>query len=203
MQVLLTLPVRMLVIALVAWAAWVVIRPTTSKVEQALVNVNPTQASQAPSRNVSSISAANAPTDWTGKRLLALLSCIGAPLSVYVALEAIRFQRFCKSYEAIKSLGGRIVTSPECENQFLAYVFATSIVDLSETNVSDENCPSFRDIPFLTKVRLCDTQVSIKTIEELSWCPNLVAIDLSGTAVEREQIEPLVKLKNLENLLID
>jgi len=131
------------------------------------------------------------------------LIAVATAVTFYVAFEVIRFQRFCKSCDAIRRLGGRVTASPACDNSFLGFVFSTFVVDLSGTNVSDSNCPSFRAIPFLKKVRLGDTAVGRKTIEELSWCQHLVALDLSGTPLERRQIGPLTKLKKLENLLID
>ena len=196
------LPVRMLVIAFVAWAAWSMVCPVSSKVELALANVSTTEANQS-SGTTSAKAVADVPVDWTGKPLLALLFVLGMPLTFYIAFEVIRFQRFCKSCDAIKRLGGRVMASPDCDNPLLGFVFSSFVVDLSGTNVSDSNCPLFRAIPFLTKVRLGDTEVGRRTVEELSWCPHLVALDLSGTPLERRQIGPLAKLKKLENLIID
>ena len=202
MQILLMLPVRILLVALVAWAAWSMVCPVSSKVELALANGISIEASQSPVPT-SSKAVADVPIDWTRKPLLALLFVLGTGLTFYVAFEVIRFQRFCKSCDAIKRLGGRVLASPDCDNPFLAFVFSNFVVDLSGTNVSDSNCPSFRAIPFLTKVRLSDTDVGRKTVDELSWCPHLVAIDLSGTSLVRRQIGPLAKLKKLEKLLVD
>ena len=190
----------MLLIAFVAWVAWSTVRPVSSKIEVALMEASTDPASQSP---VATQAVTNVPIDWTGKPLLALLFALGTPLTFYVAFEVIRFQRFRKSCDAIKKLGGRIVGSPECDNALLGFVFSSFVVDLSGTNVSDSNCPSFRAIPFLTKVRLNDTNVGRQTVAELSWCPHLVAVDLSDTPLERRQIGPLAKLKKLENLLID
>jgi len=192
----------MLVLAIVAWAAWSTVRPVSGKIELALAHVNQTEVG--PSSGTGPVTAeAHTPIDWTGKPLIALLYGLGTALTFYVAFEVIRFQRFCKSCDAIKRLGGRVSGSPNCDNPFLGFVFSTFVVDLSETNVSDATCPSFSAIPFLKKVRLGDTNIGSKTIEELSGCPHLVAIDLSGTSLERRQIGPLAKLKKLENLLID
>lgn len=190
----------MLLIAFVAWVAWSTVRPVSSKIEVALMEASTDPASQSP---VATQAVTNVPIDWTGKPLLALLFALGTPLTFYVAFEVIRFQRFRKSCDAIKKLGGRIVGSPECDNALLGFVFSSFVVDLSGTNVSDSNCPSFRAIPFPTKVRLNDTNVGRQTVVELSWCPHLVAVDLSDTPLERRQIGPLAKLKKLENLLID
>ena len=196
------LPVRILLLALVAWAAWSMVCPVSSKIELALANPLTIEATQSTGAT-SAKTAADVPIDWTGKPLMALLFSVATALTFYVAFEVIRFNRFCKSCDAIKRLGGRIMASPECDNPFLGYVFSSFVVDLSGTNVSDANCPSFRAIPFLTKVRLGETHVGRQTVEELSWCPHLVALDLSGTPLERRQIGPLAKLKKLENLLID
>lgn len=192
----------MLVLVIVAWAAWSTVRPVSGKIELALANASATEAS--PSSGTESATAvASASIDWTGKPLMALLYGLATALTFYVAFEVIRFQRFCKSCDAIKRLGGRVTGSPACDNPFLGFVFSTFVVDLSGTNLSDSNCPSFRAIPFLKKVRLGGTDIGRRTINELSECRHLVALDLSGTPLERKQIGPLAKLKKLENLLID
>jgi len=168
---------------LVAWAAWSMVCPVSNKIEVALANPLAMEAAQSTGAT-SAKATADVPIDWTGKPLMALLFAVGTALTFYVAFEVIRFQRFCKSCDAIKRLGGRVMASPDCDNPFLGYVFSSFVVDLSGTSVSE-------------------TQVGRQTIEELSWCPNLVALDLSGTPLERRQIGPLAKLKKLENLLID
>jgi hypothetical protein len=191
------------VVALVAWAVWSAVSPVSSKIEVALADISSTGATQS-SGHVASNTIADGQVDWTGKPLMAVLITLGTAVTFYVAFEVIRFQRFCKSCDAIKRLGGRVVSSPACDNAFLRFVFSTTfVVDLSGTNVSDSNCPSFRAIPFLTKVQLGDTKIGRKTVEELSWCSHLVALDLSGTPLQRRQIGPLAKLKKLDNLLID
>ena len=193
----------MIIIALVAWAAWSTVCPVSSKIELALSNTNGVEASQS-TGTASSIEPA-ADVAFVGKRrpLLAVFVGLGTALTFYLAFEVIRFQRFRTSCEAVKRLGGRVMASPDCDNPLLAYIFSSFVVDLSGTDVSDSNCPSFRAIPFLTKVRLGDTNVGRETVNELSWCPHLVAVDLSGTPLERQQIGPLAKLNKLENLLID
>lgn len=192
----------MLVLVLVAWAAWSTVRPVSSKIEVALASADTTEAS--PSLGRTSVRAeANGSIDWTGKPLIALLYGLGTALTFYVAFEVIRFQRFCKSCDAIKRLGGRVTGSPNCDNPFLGFVFSTFVVDLSGTNVSDSNCPSFSAIPFLKKVRLGGTNIGRKTVDELSMCQHLVAVDLSDTPLERRQIGTLAKLKKLEEVLID
>ncbi len=203
MQTLLTLPVRLFAIVLVAWAAWTMVSPTARKVELALVNIKTIDAQQSSSVEPLIMSKASSSIDWRGKPLFAILFCVAVPLTFYVAFEVIRFQRFCKSCDAIKRLGGRIAASPNCENSILGYVFSTFTVDLSGTEVSDANCPSFRAIPFLTKVRLGDTRIGRQTINELSWCRHLASLDLSGTSIQRRETAALLKLKKLENLLID
>jgi len=201
-QILLMLPVRIFLVVFVAWAAWSIVSPVSGKVELALTNLNTTEAHQAIG-TTSSKPTADGSIDWAGKSLQALMFGLATALTFYLAFEVIRFQRFRKSCDEIKKLGGRIIASPDCDNPFLAFVFSTFVVDLSGTNVSDSTCPAFRAIPFLTKVRLGDTNVGRQTVDELSWCPHLVAIDLSGTPLVRGQIGPLAKLKKLDNLLID
>ncbi len=192
----------MLVLVVVAWAAWSTVRPVSGRIEVALASANATVTSAA-SGSQSATAADNESVDWTGKPLMALLYVLGTAVTFYIAFEVIRFGRFCRSCEAIKRLGGSVSGSPACDNPFLGYVFSSFVVDLSGTGVSDSNCPSLSAIPFLTKVRLGGTNVGRKTVEELSECRHLVAVDLTDTALERRQIGPLAKLKKLENLLID
>ncbi len=192
----------MFLIALVGWVAWSVVRPVSSKIEVGLAEVN--SATTIDSFKSASVEPeSKVPIDWTGKPLMALLYGVGTALTFYVAFEVIRFQRFQKACAAVKQLGGRVIGKPACDIPFLGYVFSSFVVDLSDSDISDAHCPSFRAIPFLTKVQLSNTAVGRRTVEELSWCPHLEALDLSNTPLERRQIGPLAKLKKLENLLID
>jgi len=98
------LPVRILLLALVAWAAWSMVCPVSNKIEVALANPLAMEAAQSTGAT-SAKATADVPIDWTGKPLMALLFAVGTALTFYVAFEVIRFQRFCKSCDAIKRLG--------------------------------------------------------------------------------------------------
>ncbi len=201
MQTLLSLPIRLSVIVLVAWAVWAAVHPATARVQLALKG--PTTHLSALSTPSSEIKNPAPPIGSMGKPLPALLFVVGAAATFYVAIEVIRFQRFVVARNQVEGLGGRMIASPDCQNLFLTWVFSTFTVDLSGTRVTDATCPGLRFIPFLKTVRFCDTNIGRGTVDELSRCRHLEAVDFSGSALNRREAIPLAKLKKLKKLLVD
>ena len=194
METLLTLPFRLLAVVLVGWCAWSAIHPLNQKLQVSLAN---------PVTDVGAVEPQTATAvDYT-RALAPIAFALATAITFYVAFEVIRFQRFQLAVSQIKKLGGSISAMPMSGMLFQQYVFSSFKVDLSDTNVNDACCPSFRSIPSLITVRLDNTNIGKKTLEELSHCTQLKSLDISHTPIDRKQIGCLAKLKNLKSLLLE
>ena len=194
METLLTLPFRLLAVVLVGWCAWSAIHPVSQKFQVTLAG---------PVADVGAVESQTAMTiDYT-RALAPIAFALATAITFYVAFEVIRFQRFQVAVSQIQKLGGSVRAMPMSATLFQQYVFSSFKVDLSDTNINDACCPSFRSIPSLITVRLDNTNIGKKTLGELACCTHLKSLDISHTPIQRNQIGCLAKLKNLKSLLLE
>ncbi len=98
----------------------------------------------------------------------------------------------------IEGLGGRITWGGLTEGRGKHGRSYIGAIDLSATNVSDEDLAEIGKLPELTHLHLNDTNITDSGVKHLSAVPRLKQLELSGTKITDDGMRHILDLTSLE-----
>lgn len=178
MEAWLSIPIRLLGVALLAWFIYLSFGGVTGNISSAL-----------PSAATETDPAATAPPP-RDYRIPLLALGIGMAAFLIISFERKQVRRFQSVVAAIEVFGGSIQFDPPARSPSQQLGAKCVTVDLSDTKVTDELFPDVNRIPNLRVVRMANTLVGSNAIRILASCRKLDRMDISQTGLTSSDMQP-------------
>ena len=192
MESYLTLLSRLAVIAFVAFIVSAAVTPTTTRISHILSG---TTAEPPPS-------VSDTPSDPIDGRLLTSVA-IGTILfaTASAGFCFFRLRKFQLAVDHINALGGNLNFIPNSSSLALRWLHSKTTLDLSDTDLADDNLPQFSALPRLESLRVASTSITDNAAQSISQCRYLKSLDISDTKFGDPAIMLISKLPSLETLI--
>lgn len=188
MEAWLSVPIRIVGVALIAWMVYLCFDTVQTDVATAFPTAPATGAEHEtpPSRS---------------SRILPLLAGILVIAAIVMTVEWRQLRRFQRVVDQIEAFQGSIHFDPPASRPAKQYNAKIVSIDLSDTAVNDALFPDLNRIPNLKVVRLANTKVGAKAISVLGLCRKLERLDISQTPLTSEELTALSAHRNLKCLI--
>ena len=190
MEAWLSIPIRLIGVALLAWLAFLAFDGVRANLAKTLSDSAASEPDVEPAKSLD-----------PKIPLLAIGVCVIAVL--LVSIERKNIQRFQSVVAAINAFHGSIHFDPPATEANKQYNARLATVDLSDTNVTDDLFPDVERIPNLRVVRLANTAIGSGAISKMAACKKLERIDVSQTSLTSSDLRPLAEHPKLKSLIVN
>ena len=188
MEAWLSIPVRLVGVALIAALVFLCFDGVRDKLALAFPNT-------------ASAATESRPTPYRLNHIAPVVAGIFIIAITLLRIERKHVHKFQNVVDSIEALNGSIQFDPPATEPSKQYNAKITTVDLSDTKVNDELFPDLNRIPSLKVVRLANTNIGIAAIRAIASCRKLEHIDLSQTKLTSADLVPLSMHRSLRSII--